>query len=148
MDLSNENVYLYFNSIASIYLRLRRATELNLKKLDITYPQFGVLLITWKNPNIIQKEAAQLLETDTTTIMVICDSLENKKLIQRLPSENDRRAKMLLLTAAGEDLIKRAFPLVIDLYKAALNIDEKQVNDSLQTFELILKNIKQLESGT
>ncbi len=74
------------------------------KLLDhgITYPQMGVLLaVSRGGPGMSQTDLARTLETDTTTITVICDSLEKKKLVTREPNPTDRRSKLILLTAAA-----------------------------------------------
>jgi MarR family transcriptional regulator for hemolysin len=122
---------------------MRRLTELKLKEYNITFPQFGLLLTTYTNPDIIQKEAASLLETDNTTIMVISDSLETKGLIKRMQNNKDRRSKKLLLTAEGKLLIEHVKPQIESLYKSILDkIDRAQIVDSIDVFKLVLSNIK------
>jgi len=146
MDLKQNEVYLFFNTIAGIYLKMRKLCEKKLEKFDITYPQFGVLSIVYANPNSIQKEVGDLLHTDTTTIMVITDSLEKKKLIQRMPSPDDRRAKMLKVTAKGEAVVKKAMPILLKLFQSVLNVgNKKRINEALQTLSLIAETIDQLK---
>jgi len=69
---------MFLNSMANIYLKMRKLCESKLQELNITYPQFGFLSTVYANPYIIQKKTGELLHTDTATIMVICDSLEKK----------------------------------------------------------------------
>jgi len=146
MDLRQDEVYVFFSTVAGIYLKMRKQCEKKLEKFDITYPQFGVLSIVYANPNSIQKEVGELLHTDTTTIMVITDSLEKKKLIQRIPSPDDRRAKMLKITAKGEVVVKKAMPMLLELFQSVLNAgNKKQIHETLQTLSIIAETINQLE---
>ncbi|HEX8051136.1 MAG TPA: MarR family transcriptional regulator, partial [Solirubrobacterales bacterium] len=52
-------------------------------------------------------ELAQLLHCDNSNITGIVDSLEDKALAVRFPSEVDRRIKVVELSGQGEKLLKR-----------------------------------------
>jgi DNA-binding MarR family transcriptional regulator len=52
-------------------------------------------------------ELAQLLHCDNSNITGIVDSLEEKNLAVRLPSEVDRRIKVVELSVKGEKLLKQ-----------------------------------------
>lgn len=99
-----------FEIISGIHIRYRRLAEEKLRHHGITYPQMGVLLAVSKAASAMsQTELAGTLETDTTTITVICDSLEKKKLILRSPNPVDRRSKVISLTPAGNRTFAKAF---------------------------------------
>jgi MarR family transcriptional regulator, transcriptional regulator for hemolysin len=49
-----------------------------------------------------QTELAQLVGLDKTTMVVTIDELERAGLAKRLPSQKDRRARVIAVTAAGE----------------------------------------------
>ena len=53
-------------------------------------------------------ELAQLLLCDASNVTGIVDRLEQRGLIERHPSEHDRRVKMLVLTPQGAELRERA----------------------------------------
>jgi DNA-binding MarR family transcriptional regulator len=46
----------------------------------------------------------QIFNCDASNVTGLADGLEHKKLLKRYENENDRRIKMLKLTAAGEKL--------------------------------------------
>lgn len=99
-----------FELISGIHIRHRRLAEEKIRHQGITYPQMGVLLAVSKAASeMSQTELARTLETDTTTITVICDSLEKKKLILRSPNPADRRSKIISLTPAGKRVFAGAF---------------------------------------
>jgi len=103
--------------ISGIYLKSRRLSEESLKSLGITFPQFGALLNLSTQDNITQKELAERMDTDTTTIMVICDSLEKKGLLERKKDPADRRVNRLVLTTQGRNVFAKSFPLMMERYK-------------------------------
>ena len=80
----------------------RRHVERHLKSLNMTYPQMAVLMLLHRTDGISQRELADLNETDTTNMMVICDSLEKRGWINRVIHENDRRIKRICLTDKGK----------------------------------------------
>ena len=100
--------------IAGIHIRTRRFTELRLKNINMTYPQLGALMALIRKDDITQKDLSALLETDTTTAMVLCDSLEKKGWIQRTPDKKDRRVNRLILTNTGRDIYAQAISLIQD----------------------------------
>jgi len=103
--------------ISGIYQKSRRLSEKTLKPLRITFPQFGVILRLSFQDNITQKELSEIMDTDTTTIMVICDSLEKKGLLKRMKDPSDRRVNRLVLTEKGNDIVSKAYPLMIKRYE-------------------------------
>jgi DNA-binding MarR family transcriptional regulator len=82
---------------------------------DLTTPQFAVLSVLYCNPSIDQVELAQRLGIDRSTIADLAGRLEDRRLIKRTRDKNDRRRKVLRLTAAGESLYLETFPEVIEV---------------------------------
>ena len=103
--------------ISGIYQKSRRLSEKTLKPLRITFPQFGALLRLSFQDNITQKELSEIMDIDTTTIMVICDSLEKKGLLKRMKDPSDRRVNRLVLTEKGKDVVSKAYPLMMKRYE-------------------------------
>jgi DNA-binding MarR family transcriptional regulator len=80
--------------------------------LDITATQFGVLSVLSRAGELDQISIARLLGFDRSTTGLVVNLLEERALIVRTPNPIDRRRHVLRLTAAGEDLRRRAEPLV------------------------------------
>lgn len=106
-----------FALISGIYLKSRRLAEESLKPLRVTWPQFGALLTLSGEDHVSQRELAERLELDTTTVMVICDSLEKKGWLTREKDPTDRRVNRLVLTIEGRTVCKEAYPLMMERYK-------------------------------
>ena len=142
---------LYFRVIQlidSISAYNRRHVERHLKPLNMTYPQMAVLMLLHRTDAIGQRELADLNETDTTNMMVICDSLEKRGWINRVTHENDRRIKRICLTEKG----KKAY---IDgqeiLWKGINFMREKtlleDLKEALPVLEELNRNTKALYEG-
>jgi DNA-binding MarR family transcriptional regulator len=81
-------------------------------RLDITATQFGVLSVLARAGTLDQIGIARLLGFDRSTTGLVVKLLEDRKLIVRGPDPKDRRRQVLRLTKAGDDLRRRAEPLV------------------------------------
>jgi DNA-binding MarR family transcriptional regulator len=129
--------------ISGIYLKSRRLSEESLKSLGITFPQFGALLNLSAKDDITQKELSERMDTDTTTIMVICDSLEKKGLLERVKDPADRRVNKLVLTSKGRNVFAKSFPLMMERYKFfAEAVKQNEIAAILPILEQLYNEIK------
>ena len=79
-----------------------------LNELDITYPQYLVLLVLWKNNNLTVSEIGDQLFLESNTLTPLLKRLEQKKLIIRKRSAEDERKVIVSLSKHGEDLKQNA----------------------------------------
>ena len=129
--------------ISGIYQKSRRLSEESLKTLKITFPQFGVLLRLSFQDNITQKELSDIMDTDTTTIMVICDSLQKKGFLKRMKDPSDRRVNRLILTEKGKNVVSKAYPLMMRRYEFFVNsISQKELETITPILEKLYAAIK------
>jgi DNA-binding MarR family transcriptional regulator len=85
---------------------------------------------------ITQRELADRLEGDTTTTMVLCDSLEKKGWLNRVKDPSDRRVNRLVLTKDGRDIFAQAFPIMMSRYRIiAEGVSEKKIEAVLPVLE-------------
>ncbi len=99
---------------ALVTMKVRRTIQAVLKPLGITMDQFGTLLALSRGDGISQRELARIMETDTTTAMVICEGLEKRGLITRTRSPEDRRVNRLEISEKGRELLGRAYAAVAE----------------------------------
>jgi len=129
--------------ISGIYKKSRRLSEETLKALRITFPQFGVLLRLSFQDNITQKELSDIMDTDTTTIMVICDSLQKKGFLKRMKDPSDRRVNRLILTEKGKKIVSKAYPFMMKRYEFFVNsISQKELETITPILEKLYAAIK------
>jgi DNA-binding MarR family transcriptional regulator len=79
---------------------------------DLTSVQFAALDAIAEQPAIDQASLAATISFDRATIGGVIDRLESKGLVQRVVSEQDRRARCLHLTPEGEAVLAAIRPLV------------------------------------
>ena len=72
-----------------------------LDKLEITYPQYLVLMVLWETDNISVNEISQKLILNTNTVTPLLKRMEVQGIITRNRSERDERKVMIKLTEKG-----------------------------------------------
>ena len=130
-----------------IYFFTRKAIDVRLKELDLTYPQFGTLVALGKKENISQKKLADSMGTDTTNIMVVCDSLEKKRLIQRNANPKDRRENLIIRTENGKTLTRKAMGILESYVRGIMGrIEKNELATIMPTLKILYENIMECES--
>lgn len=95
--------------------QLRCKIGRQLKHLDMTSEQWGMLLCLSEQEGLNQKELAEKLHKDQANTTRILDKLGKKGWIQRVDALDDRRAYLIYLTDAGRHIVEEAFPLVANV---------------------------------
>jgi DNA-binding MarR family transcriptional regulator len=70
--------------------------------------QLAVLAVVGDRVPQSQQEIARRLGVDRTTMVAMIDELEEKRLVDRSPAVDDRRKKVVVLTAAGSATLAQA----------------------------------------
>jgi DNA-binding MarR family transcriptional regulator len=78
--------------------------------LGITPVQFATLQAVANQPGLDQRSLARAIGLDTSTVAGVVDRLETRQLLQRSADPDDRRVRLLTLTAEGEALLRSAQP--------------------------------------
>jgi DNA-binding MarR family transcriptional regulator len=143
MPFENEPCFKIIQVVAGIHIKTRKFTERKLKQLNMTYPQLGALMALMRKDDITQRELAELLETDTTTAMVLCDSLEKRGWLIRTRDRNDRRVNRLILTEDGRRIYGQAMSLIETGYESVFGgTASEKLNEVLPFLEEIYNYIK------
>lgn len=75
-----------------------------LDRMDVTYPQYLVLLVLWERRSCRVGEIADELRLATHAVSPILERLEQAGLVRRTRDDADRRIVHVELTAAGAEL--------------------------------------------
>jgi DNA-binding MarR family transcriptional regulator len=103
-------------------------------KEDITPGLLGMLQVIAANPGLAQSRLAEAMEVDRSTIVKVVDQLEERDLIQREPSPNDKRSYCLRMTDGGRRALRRMEALVLrheDEFTKVLSAEERRLLISL-----------------
>ena len=82
-----------------------------LKGIDVSPAQYSVLVVTGANNGLSQAELAATLGIERARLVRLLNRLQERGLVQRLPSSADGRRHALTLTAPGRTLLARATAL-------------------------------------
>jgi len=102
--MSNSNLSLDRQVCHALYSAsnaLVRAYRPLLTPLDLTYPQYVVMMSLWQRDQVSITELGGHTRFDAGTLTPILKRLESKGLITRRQAQDDERKKIIGLTSAG-----------------------------------------------
>ena len=76
--------------------------------LDLTPVQYAALVAIQSHPKIDATRLSQVIYFDRSTIGDVLDRMESKGWIVRHPSADDRRVKLVTLSAGGRETLRQA----------------------------------------
>ena len=82
------------------------------RAFDLTPVQYGALIAIQTHPGIDATRLSAVIAFDRSTLGSVIERLEMKKLIERKPSDGDKRVKLLYLTRAGAAILRDITPSV------------------------------------
>jgi DNA-binding MarR family transcriptional regulator len=85
-----------------------RAYRPLLNAIDLTYPQYLVMLALWQHNRLTVTELGAKLRLDSGTLTPLLKRLETKELVSRVRSSDDERVRIISLTERGLVLKKEA----------------------------------------
>ncbi len=96
-QLSNQLCHRFY-VIANAITRRYRAP---LEKINLTYPQYVVMMALWEKDDISVRELQQKTLIDTGCLSVMLKKMIDKGLLERIACDMDRRIKKVKLTEKG-----------------------------------------------
>jgi len=108
-----------------------------LNEIGLTPPQFNLMVHLYFNGPLNQTNLSKDLYLAKSTISGIVERLEKRRFVKRAKREKDRRSEIVLLTPAGEEVIKRVIDKRVDFLRKItqeLTEDEKE-----KLFELLTR---------
>ena len=82
------------------------------KAFDLTPVQYAALVTIHTHPGIDATRLSAVIAFDRSTLGNVIERLQSKALIERKPSRDDKRVKLLHLTKSGEAVLREVMPLV------------------------------------
>ncbi|MFQ1778194.1 MarR family transcriptional regulator [Aeromonas veronii] len=125
--------------IARMHRLWRTAADLELAPLGLTHPRWTAL---WKlsrmGNHVSQKTLAEALEIELPSLMRTLGQLEEQGLIERHCCSQDKRARIVCVTPAGQTLLDQIADRIMNIRRELLGgIDEQ----TLQLFEATVQRI-------
>lgn len=95
-------------ALYSATLAMTRVYRPLLETLDLTYPQYLVMLLLWEEDGRTMKELGEHLHLDSGTLTPLLKRLEGQGLLGRSRDPKDERLVRVVLTPEGTALRQRA----------------------------------------
>jgi len=113
-----------FYSVSNAFTRAYRPL---LQKMDITYPQYLVLLVLWEHKLLTISELVEKSRIDPGGLTLILKKLEQKGYVHIQPSEQDKRVKQVVLTTKGKVAKADAVAIPKELLCQIKNLDMNEL---------------------
>jgi DNA-binding MarR family transcriptional regulator len=116
---------------------MRKVFAKNLGPLQLKVSEFSLLVLVASNPKVNQKQLGQALDISAPNMAVTIDKLVERGWVERVRSDEDRRAMQIHLTANGESLVRRAEAIAATMEGPALKM--LSAAERAMLIELLLK---------
>jgi DNA-binding MarR family transcriptional regulator len=94
-------------ALRAAYLAMHRQSEAKFAEHGVTADQFVLLATLSRGDAITQRELAQRMPSDPSTVRAMLVLLEKKGLVQRDTHPSDSRARTVSLTPSGKRMFRR-----------------------------------------
>jgi DNA-binding MarR family transcriptional regulator len=123
--------------------KIIRAVDLNSKRLsfetNLTAPQILSLEAIAKTGALTLAELAEQVHLSSSTMVGIVDRLENKNLVERERSTDDRRKVFIKITPEGKKVTKKVpTPLQDKLLESLATLSENQQKSIVKSLHLLV----------
>lgn len=105
-----------------------------LDKLEITYPQYLVLMVLWETDCLPVNDIAKKLILNTNTITPLLKRMQQQELLVRKRTDKDERKVIVQLTEKGKALQEKAAIIPEELVKR-LSDSELKLDDLIKLKE-------------
>lgn len=130
-------------SLYSATNALTRAYRPFLDPLDLTYPQYLVMLVLWEEDRVSVTDICERTRLDTGTMTPLLKRLEAKGLLARERATDDERRRVISLTRKGAALQKAADQVPIKMSCIGV-LTPKQAMQLKELAETLFRNLQEL----
>lgn len=127
-------LYMASNSIA-------RAYREPLSELNITYPQYVVMMALWEQDQITIAELLAETAIDGGAMTQILKKMSDKGLLEIIKDEQDKRKRLVQLTSEGQALKKQAANIPEKIKCNFTSIDSGQIEQLMQLLDLVVDDL-------
>jgi len=112
-----------------------------LDELDITYPQYLVMMVLWEKDGLTVNQIGEKLYLDSGTLTPLLKRLEAKGFVIRKRKKEDERVVEVFLDQAGKDLQQKACEIPAKMQEK-LNLTTEDLFELKETIQKILSKIQ------
>ena len=141
---------LYQDLSLSLYTNSRLFIQLiqnYLNEFGLTYPQYLVLSILWKEDGILVKQIGEKMQLDSGTLTPLIKKLEGMNYVKRQRGEADERTVHVELTYPGKSLQPKITQALIPLENQLNELDHLNLTDLNTSLQNLLESIQSLKNS-
>lgn len=121
---------------------ITRAYRPYLQEIDLTYPQYVVMMALWQQDKIEIGKLRSLTKVDGGALSLILKKLQSKELIVLKPSKEDKRIKHINLTSQGSALANRAALIPEKMMCKFSQVDIEDVESLKRVLDKLIVNLE------
>ena len=111
--------------------------------INLTYEMHQIMACLWKTDGLRQQDLADKTLKDKASLTCLVDNLSKRNLVDRYEDPNDRRSKLIFLTAEGKELGKKVEPWMAELFSVvSKNIKTTPLQQSIDMVQQMIGNVK------
>ncbi|MBP2169428.1 DNA-binding MarR family transcriptional regulator [Erwinia toletana] len=127
-------------ALYSANLALHKLYRQLLAELDLTYPQYLVMMVLWEKDDVTVSEIGERLFLDSATLTPLLKRLEAAGLLHRQRSRQDERQVIVTLSEQGRQLRQKAVSIPESVSCAAA-CDAGALQGLKQQLEILRDNL-------
>jgi DNA-binding MarR family transcriptional regulator len=127
-------LYMASNSIVRAYREL-------LSELNLTYPQYVVMMALWEQDKITIAQLVEKTAIDGGAMTQILKKMDDKSLLNIVKQQQDKRKRLVQLTQQGLALKLDAVNIPNKISCKFNSIDSAQVNQLMQLLDLVVNDL-------
>ena len=144
--MDNKHLLATIRQLALCYQAFDRFSTKQLQGSGLSHRQFDIIATLGNTQGMSPKELGERTLITKGTLTGVINRLEDKNLVQRIPSPLDGRSQIIQLTPAGEAQFDEIFPLLLTaMRKVFANFkasDYQRVQNALQDLHAVFINEK------
>lgn len=131
-------LYMASNSIV-------RAYREPLADINLTYPQYVVMMALWEEDKITIAALVEKTAIDGSAMTQILKKIADKALLTITLDVKDKRKRLIQLTTAGQDLKLKAASIPSKIHCKFESINSAQAEQLMQSLDLVIGDLNKLE---
>lgn len=135
-------LYSVLNSVAANAISRRLQRNFREASLDITVEQWSILYHLWKEDSQSQQQLCDKTYRDKASLTRLIDNLEKINLVERKPSQTDRRINLVCLTEKGKNLQQQTIDIAnTTMDEALVNISKEEIDTVKGVLQRVYDNL-------
>lgn len=129
-------LYMASNSIT-------RAYREPLAKINLTYPQYIVMMALWEQDQITIAKLIEKTAIDGGALTQILKKMTEKKLLSVVKDKQDQRKRLIQLSTSGQALKLNAADIPKQIHCKFESIDSEKALQLLASLDLVIKDLNE-----